>query len=54
VVSEKRTARPTVRKMRTPAHFSEAIFSASLGLKVTLNHKPGQEAGQIVLPITRP
>jgi len=48
---EKRTARPTGEK-DADTRALEGDLSASLGLKVTLNHKPGQEAGQMVLHYT--
>ena len=49
--SEKRTARPTGEK-DADTRALEGDLSANLGLKVTLNHKPGQEAGQMVLHYT--
>ncbi|MGY9038939.1 MAG: ParB/RepB/Spo0J family partition protein [Rhodobacterales bacterium] len=48
---EKRTARPTGEK-DADTRALEGDLSANLGLKVTLNHKPGQEAGQMVLHYT--
>ncbi|WP_037228151.1 ParB/RepB/Spo0J family partition protein [Roseobacter sp. GAI101] len=49
-------AETPVRKVRSSAEEKDADtralegdLSANLGLKVTLNHKPGQEAGQMVL-----
>jgi len=49
--AEKRTARPTGEK-DADTRALEGDLSANLGLKVTLNHKPGQEAGQMVLHYT--
>ena len=46
--SEKKTSRVNSEK-DADTRALEGDLSASLGMKVTLNHKPGQESGQMVL-----
>jgi ParB family chromosome partitioning protein len=46
--SEKKTSGPNSEK-DADTRALEGDLSASLGMKVTLNHKPGQESGQMVL-----
>ena len=42
-------ARSSAEEKDADTRALEGDLSANLGLKVTLNHKPGQEAGQVVL-----
>lgn len=44
-----RKARSSAEEKDADTRALEGDLSANLGLKVTLNHKPGQEAGQMVL-----